>query len=160
MKFINVHEIRGLRKVETSGDFHFIINEEINLYVKEDKITSLVILDKIKPPFDLYFENEDILYKENTISSIHDFEIIINSESFSYFSVNNKRSNFALKGKFLGSEKIESKDSYYSVLINQECVSSGKIEECLKFISIDNNKIGSDNIMNDFIEKLGIKVLK
>ena len=42
---------------------------KINFFVNEDKITSLVILEKIKPPFELYFEDENILYKENVISS-------------------------------------------------------------------------------------------
>lgn len=159
MKFINVNEIRGLRKVETSGDFHFIINEEINLYIKEDKITSLVILDKIKPPFDLYFDVEDFIYN-NTISSNYDFEIIICSECFGYPSIHKGKTKFALKGKLFGSEKIEKESNFYNVLINQELVASGSIDGCLKFLSIDNNKIGLNNIMNNFIDNQDIKVLK
>jgi hypothetical protein len=141
MKIIHVNEIRGLRKVENTGDFHFLINEEINLYVNEDKITSLVILEKIKPPFELCFEDDNILYKENVISSKHEFEIIINSEHFSYFSVNNTRTKFALKGKVFGSEKIEKEGSHYGLCINGERICTSDLKDLIDFLITDNNRI-------------------
>ena len=141
MKIINVHEIKGLRKVENTGDFHFLINEKINFFVNEDKITSLVILEKIKPPFELCFEDENILYKENVISSKHEFEIIINSEHFSYFSVNNKKSKFALKGKLFGSEKIEKEGSHYGLCINDERICTSDLKDFIHFLITDNNRI-------------------
>ena len=153
MKNIKVDEIKILRKVGTSGDIHFLINEEINLYVDEDKIASLVLLDKIKPPFDLVFNDEIIFKRPNEISSRFDFEIVVNSENFTYFSLNNIKSNFTLKGKIFGSEEIVKEESYYNLLINQECVCSGKIDECVEFLGIDNNKLGLDDIVNNYCIK-------
>lgn len=141
MKIVNVNEIRVLRKVENTGDFHFLINEKINLYVDEDKITSLVILEKTKPPFELCFEDDNILHKENVISSKHEFEIVINSGNFSCFSVNNTRTKFALKGKIFGSEKIEKEGSHYGLCINDEIICTADLKYFIDFLITDNNRI-------------------
>ncbi len=75
---MTIENIKLNRFIEDTEDFEFIINSEIRLYVNLDYEFKLIVLDKLKCPFTIFFENE-IQITNNCISSSVDFEIIIES---------------------------------------------------------------------------------
>lgn len=78
IRTLTIENIKRNRFIEDTEDFEFIINNEIRLYVNLDYEFKLTILDKLKYPFTIFFEDE-IQITNNSISSSVDFEIIIES---------------------------------------------------------------------------------
>ena len=75
IRTLTIENIKFNRLIE---DFEFIVNNEIRLYVNLDYEFKLTILDKLKCPFTIFFEDE-IQITNNSISSSVKFEIIIES---------------------------------------------------------------------------------
>jgi hypothetical protein len=78
IRTLTIENIKFNRLIEDTEDFEFIINNDIRLYVNLDYEFKLTILDKLKCPFTIFFEDE-IQITNNSISSSVDFEIIIES---------------------------------------------------------------------------------
>ena len=78
IRTLTIENIKLNRFIEDTEDFEFIINNEIRLYVNLDYEFKLTILDKLKCPFTIFFEDE-IQITNNSISSSVKFEIIIES---------------------------------------------------------------------------------
>lgn len=74
---LRVENIKLNRLIESTEDFEFIVNNKIRLYVSLENEFKVTILDKLKCPFTIFFEDEIII--NNIISSSIDFEIIMES---------------------------------------------------------------------------------
>lgn len=88
IRTLTIENIKLNRFIEDTENFEFIINSEIRLYVNLDYEFKLTVLDKLKCPFTIFFEDE-IQITNNCISSSVDFEIIIES-SFKHTNENTK----------------------------------------------------------------------
>jgi hypothetical protein len=69
IRTLTIENIKFNRLIEDTEDFEFIINNDIRLYVNLDYEFKLTILDKLKCPFTIFFEDE-IQITNNSISSI------------------------------------------------------------------------------------------